>query len=136
MQIFASHAIAGVVGNILTGVFAQASVAAFDGTTNIPGGWLDRHWAQVGIQLANSVAGMVYSFAVTVCNLILYGYFKTTDLSSHWQTLILHLMGLIPSLRLCSNDSIQHDGIDGCEMGEFAYDYVAQEREIELMQEN
>jgi Amt family ammonium transporter len=70
MQIFASHAIGGVVGNILTGVFAQASIAGFDGITDIPGGWLDRHWAQVGLQLANSVAGLVYSFVVTVGNLV------------------------------------------------------------------
>jgi ammonium transporter, Amt family len=72
VQIFASHAIGGLVGNILTGFFAQASVAAFDGRTRIKGGWLDRNWAQVGYQLANSIAGMSYSFVVTVRNLVLY----------------------------------------------------------------
>lgn len=71
IQIFASHAIGGVVGNILTGIFAQASVAGFDGKTTIPGGWLDHHWPQVGFQLANSVAGMSYSFVVSVSDLIL-----------------------------------------------------------------
>ncbi len=76
-QIFASHTIGGVVGNILTGLFAQASVAGFDGIAAMPGGWLDHHYIQLGIQLADSVAGMSYSFLMTVrvrrfaCNALL-----------------------------------------------------------------
>lgn len=66
-QIFASHAIGGVVGNVLTGLFAQASVAGFDGTTVIAGGWLDHNYIQLGYQLADSTAGMSYSFVMTVC---------------------------------------------------------------------
>ena len=54
------------MGNILTGIFAQASVAGFDGIAVIPGGWLDRHFVQLGIQLADSTAGMSYSFVMTV----------------------------------------------------------------------
>lgn len=69
LDIFASHAIGGVVGNILTGLFAQASVAGFDGITVIPGGWLDHHYIQLGYQLADSMAGMSYSFVMTVSKL-------------------------------------------------------------------
>lgn len=65
-QVFASHAIGGVVGNLLTGIFAQASVANFDGTTVIPGGWLDHHYIQLAWHVADSAAGMGYSFAMTV----------------------------------------------------------------------
>lgn len=65
-QIFASHAIGGVVGNILTGLFAQASVAKFDAITDIHGGWLDHNYIQLGYQLADSVSGMSYSFVMTV----------------------------------------------------------------------
>ena len=65
-QIFASHGIGGIAGNILTGIFAQASVAGFDGSTVIPGGWLDRHFKQLGVQLADSCAGFSYSFVMTV----------------------------------------------------------------------
>lgn len=65
-QIFASHAIGGVVGNILTALFAQASVAGFDGFTKIPGGWLDHHWIQLPKHLADSAAGLGYSFVMTV----------------------------------------------------------------------
>lgn len=66
LDIFASHAIGGVVGNLLTGLFAQASVAGTDGITSIPGGWLDHHYIQLAYQLADSVTGMAYSFALTV----------------------------------------------------------------------
>lgn len=56
----------GLVGNILTGFFAQKSIAALDGSTVIPGGWMDHHWIQVAYQLSNSIAGMTYSFVITV----------------------------------------------------------------------
>jgi ammonia channel protein AmtB len=65
-QIFASHAIGGIVGNICTAIFAQARVAAYDGFTVIPGGWLDRHWIQLPWHIADSTAGLSYSFAMTV----------------------------------------------------------------------
>ena len=68
LDIFASHAIGGIVGNLLTGIFTQSSVAGFDGSVPIAGGWLDHHYKQLGIQLADSVAGMSYSFVVTVCS--------------------------------------------------------------------
>ncbi|PFH47896.1 hypothetical protein AMATHDRAFT_151057 [Amanita thiersii Skay4041] len=104
LDIFATHAIGGIVGNILTAFFAQSSVAGFDGITEIPGGWIDHHWVQLGYQIADSVAGLGYSFVVT--------------------TIILWIMHFIPGLRLraCEEDEII--GIDDAEMGEFAYDYV------------
>jgi len=112
LDIFASHAIGGVVGNILTGFFAQASVAGFDGVTVIPGGWLDRHWVQLGIQLADSTAGMSYSFVMT--------------------TIILWLMHYFPggSLRLRCDEETEIVGVDEAEMGEFAYDYVGIDTEL------
>jgi ammonium transporter, Amt family len=66
-QIFASHTIGGIIGNICTAFFAQASVAGADGITVIPGGWIDHHWIQLGYQVADSSAGFGYSFVVTVC---------------------------------------------------------------------
>ena len=66
MQVFASHAIGGIVGNILTALFAQASVAGGDGFTVIRGGWLDHHYIQLGWHVADSVAGLGYSFFMTV----------------------------------------------------------------------
>jgi len=106
LDIFASHAIGGIVGNILTAFFAQASVAGFDGFTVIPGGWLDHHWVQLGYQLAASFAGLSYSFFMT--------------------TVILWLMHYFPGgfLRLRCDERTEIVGVDDAEMGEFAYDYV------------
>jgi len=110
LDIFASHAIGGIVGNLLTGLFAQSSVAEFDGLTAIPGGWMDRHWVQLGIQLADSTSGFAYSFVVT--------------------TIIVWVMHFIPGLRLRASEEAEILGIDDAEMGEFAYDYVGLEQEI------
>lgn len=110
LDIFASHAIGGICGNILTGFFAQASVANFDGFSVIKGGWLDHHYIQLGYQLADSVTGLSYSFVVT--------------------TLILWVMHMIPGLSLRVGEDAEILGIDDAEMGEFAYDYVGIEQEI------
>jgi Amt family ammonium transporter len=110
LDIFASHAVGGIVGNLLTGLFAQASIAASDGITTIPGGWLDHHYIQLGYQAADSAAGLSYSFVVT--------------------TIILWVMHYIPGLRLRADVEAEILGIDDAEMGEFAYDYVGLEAEI------
>ena len=52
LDIFATHGIGGMIGNVMTGLFAQASVAGFDGITKIPGGWFDHNWVQLGYQIA------------------------------------------------------------------------------------
>ena len=54
------------MGNILTAIFAQSRVAFYDGFTVIPGGGLDGHWIQLPWHIADSVAGLSYSFAMTV----------------------------------------------------------------------
>ncbi|KAH9478050.1 Ammonium transporter 1 [Psilocybe cubensis] len=110
LDIFATHAVGGIVGNLLTALFAQASVAGFDGITEIPGGWLDHHYIQLAHQLADSVAGFAYSFGVT--------------------SIILWIMHFVPGLRLRASEEAEILGIDDAEMGEFAYDYVGLEQEI------
>jgi len=112
LDIFASHAIGGVVGNILTGLFAQASVAAFDGITVIDGGWLDHHYIQLGYQLADSTAALSYSFVMTTAILWVMHYFP---------------FGI---LRLRGSEDAEVVGLDEYDMGEFAYDYVGLEQEI------
>ncbi|KZS86990.1 ammonium transporter, partial [Sistotremastrum niveocremeum HHB9708] len=110
LDIYASHAIGGVVGNILTGLFAQASIAGSDGITVIPGGWLDHNYRQLGIQLADSVSGMSYSFVMT--------------------TIICWIMHFIPGLEMKASEEAEILGIDEAEMGEFAYDYVGIDSEL------
>lgn len=110
LDIFASHAIGGVVGNLLTGLFAQASVAGFDGIAEIPGGWLDHNYIQLAYQLADSVASMSYSFVMT--------------------TIILWIMHFIPGFRLRASEKAEILGIDDANLGEYAYDYVGIDQEI------
>ena len=110
LDIFASHAVGGIVGNILTGFFAQTDVATLDGSPLIGGGWINHNWKQVGYQLADSCAGLSYSFVVT--------------------TIILWTMHFIPGLRLRASEEAEIVGIDDAEMGEFAYDYVGIDADI------
>jgi len=110
LDIFASHAVGGIVGNIFTALFAQKSVAGFDGITVIPGGWIDHHYVQLGYQVADSTAGFGYSFVVT--------------------TIILWIMHFIPGLKLRASEEDEILGIDDAQMGEYAYDYVGIDSEI------
>lgn len=110
LDIFAVHAIGGLVGNILTGLFAADYIAHLDGSTVIRGGWLNRNFIQLGYQLADSVSGFSYSF-VGSC-------------------LILFLINLIPGCHLRASEEAEVMGIDDAEIGEFAYDYVELTRDV------
>lgn len=70
----------------------------------IPGGWLDHHYIQLAYQLADSMAGLSYSFVMT--------------------TIILWIMHYIPGCRMRCDEETEILGVDDAEMGEFAYDYV------------
>ncbi|CAG8462720.1 12081_t:CDS:2 [Ambispora gerdemannii] len=102
LDVFAVHGIGGLLGNVLTGIFAQKSIAQYAGRmeTEFAGGWLDGNWVQVGYQLAGSVAGLVYSFSVT--------YF------------ILFILNKIPGLALRVDPESEKRGLDETEMGEIA----------------
>ncbi|KAA8652029.1 hypothetical protein EYZ11_009411 [Aspergillus tanneri] len=110
LDIFAVHAVGGLVGNLLTGLFAADYIARLDGTTEITGGWINHHYVQLGYQLADSVSGMAYSF---------FG-----------SCIILFLINLIPGLSLRAPEEDEIMGIDDAEIGEFAYDYVEITRDV------
>jgi len=104
LDIFTSHTIGGILGNLLTGVFAQSSIAALDGQ-RIPGGFIDHHYVQLWHQIADSVSGLAYSFVLTY--------------------IILMAIDHIPGLELRVSREAERLGIDYVEMGQFAYDYVS-----------
>jgi len=110
LDVFAVHAIGGLCGNLLTGFFAANYIAALDGFTVIPGGWLNKNYIQLAYQLADSVTGMAYSFFGTC--------------------IILFFINLIPGLRLRAREDDEIMGIDDAEIGEFAYDYVEITRDV------
>ncbi|TVY93711.1 Ammonium transporter [Lachnellula willkommii] len=109
LDIFGEHGIGGIVGNLLTSFFAADYIAHLDGFTEIPGGWLNRHWIQLAYQLADCVSGFVYSFFGTC--------------------IILFVMNLIPGLSLRATEEEEVLGMDDTQLGEFAYDYVELRRE-------
>jgi len=109
LDIFASHAIGGVIGNLMTGLFAEAKIILYDGTV-LPGGWIDHNYIQLAYQLADSAAGLSYSFVMT--------------------TIILWIMHFIPGMRLRCSEETEIIGVDDAEMGEFAYDYVGIDTEL------
>jgi Amt family ammonium transporter len=105
LDVFAVHGVGGLCGNILTGIFAQKAIVALDPTAvAIDGGWLDGNWIQVPRQLADSAAGMSYSFCLTY--------------------LILFIMDKIPGLAIRADHETETRGLDEAELGELAYYHV------------
>ncbi|KAI0490227.1 ammonium transporter [Xylaria cf. heliscus] len=108
LDIFAVHGIGGIIGNLLTGLFAADYIANLDGFSSIPGGWINHNYIQLAYQIADSVAGFSYSFVLTC--------------------VILFLLNLIPGLSLRVAPEEEDIGIDDIQLGEFAYDYVELQR--------
>jgi Amt family ammonium transporter len=130
--------VGGIVGNLLTGIFAQSSIALYDGSTHIPGGWLDGNFVQIAYQLADSAAGFAYAFVVTVsistCRPLGVELTVSILCARVAQTAILWMMHFVPGLRMRVDEETEIFGVDDTEMGETAYDYVNVETEINPMQ--
>jgi len=67
LDIFALHGVGGFVGDLLTGLFAAQFVPALDGVsgTTYEGGWWNRNFRQLGLQLAGATTCAVWSFVVS-----------------------------------------------------------------------
>ncbi|CAG8757277.1 23144_t:CDS:2 [Racocetra persica] len=100
MDVFAIHCVGGFVGNVLTGVFADKTIAARSGEV-ILGGAINGNYDQILIQLLISFVGMIYSFIATIIILFIIGTF------------------LRCTLRLNTDGEL--DGADITEHGEAAY---------------
>ena len=62
-----THCCRGFLGDLLTGLFAAQFVPALDGVSgaSYDGGWWNRNFEQLGIQLAGALTCAVWSFLVT-----------------------------------------------------------------------
>ncbi|KAI8812735.1 ammonium transporter AmtB-like domain-containing protein [Cladochytrium replicatum] len=103
LDAFGLHGVGGVVGNLLTGIFAQKWVASLDGT-GIDGGWLDGNFIQLGYQLAGTAAIAVWSFGISY--------------------VILSVLNLIPGLRLRVPEESELLGLDVSHMGEQMFEFA------------
>ncbi|ANB11904.1 ammonium permease MEP2 [Sugiyamaella lignohabitans] len=98
LDVFALHGVGGLMGSILTGFFAADYIAALDGATQIPGGWLNHNYRQLGLQLAGATATLGYSFTVS--------------------TVILVALKYIPGFHLRLSVEEELLGTDVCQIGE------------------
>lgn len=112
LDVFASHGVGGFIGCVLTGLFADSRVAGFDGLTEIPGGWINHNYIQLGYQLADATSGMAYSFVMT--------------------SIILWIMHFIPGLNLRCDEEAEIVGMDEAFVGEFYVDFVGADPELRL----
>jgi Amt family ammonium transporter len=111
LDLFAEHAIGGIIGLLFNGLFAEGRIIAMDGiNTTITGGWLDRNWKQLYIQFAYVVACCVYVFFVTA------GLAKA--------------LSYIPWLDLRASERAEVIGMDEDQLGEFAQDFVEARRDF------
>ena len=101
------HGIGGIIGGTLTGIFATKTVAGYDGSTEIDGGWIDGNWVQIGYQIAAWVSVVAWTVVFTL--------------------IILFIVDYIPYLRLRATEEEEKVGMDLLEMeetiDEFANDY-------------
>jgi ammonium transporter, Amt family len=98
LDLFAEHAIGGIIGLLLNSFFASNTIAALDGSTSISGGWIDQNWKQLYIQFAYVCATCGYSFTVTA--------------------ILAKGLDLIPGLRLRNTAEAEKLGMDEVEVRE------------------
>ncbi|CAG8733749.1 16212_t:CDS:2 [Gigaspora margarita] len=103
LDVFAVHGIGGLVGNILTGVFADKNIAALSGEV-IMGGVINQNYIQLAKQLSSSGAGFMYSFIMTY--------------------IILLVLNKIPFLSIRLHHDKEVLGTDESDHGESAYYFV------------
>ncbi|KAF7320037.1 Ammonium transporter [Mycena kentingensis (nom. inval.)] len=109
LDLFAEHAIGGIVGLLCNALFASNSVISLDGVnTTVPGGWIDHNWKQLYIQVAYIVACSAYVFAMTA--------------------LLVKVVDLV-GLKLRITEAEERLGMDEIEIGEFATDEFELRRE-------
>lgn len=105
LDVFGVHGAGGIVGNLLTAIFAEKKYA-----NGIEGGWLNGNWMQMVHQLLDTLAGLTWSFLVTF--------------------MILWIMNKIPGLSLRVDIEVERNGLDQGELGFNCYEHVEDVRTV------
>jgi ammonium transporter, Amt family len=93
LDLFAEHAIGGIIGLFCNGLFGSSTIIALDGVnTSINGGWIDHNWKQLYMQIAYIAAACTYTFTITA--------------------LIAKCIDMIPGLHLRASEEAQGLGMD------------------------
>ena len=113
MDVFAEHAVTGMVGLLFNGLFGANYIIGLDGVSTVsssgPGGWPVHQYKQLYVQLAYVVAVTAYAFVMSA--------------------ILAYLINLIPGLQLRASEEAELLGMDDDQLGEFAYDYVEVRRD-------
>jgi hypothetical protein len=105
MDIFAEHGVGGMVGLLFSALCADSSIIALDGVnTAVKGGFMNRNWQQLHIQLVYIIVAALYTFSVS--------------------SLLCKAMNHIPGLHLRCTEEEESRGLDVVEIGEYANDYM------------
>ncbi|TEB39077.1 ammonium transporter [Coprinellus micaceus] len=111
LDLFAEHAVGGIVGLIMNAFFAASSIIALDDVNvGIDGGWVDHTWKALYKQIAYVAATCAYTFVMTA--------------------LIAKGIDMIPGLKLRTSPEGEILGIDETDIGEFASDYIELRRDV------
>ena len=110
LDVFAEHAVGGMVGLIFNAFLAADYIIGLDGVnTGVTGGFINHNWRQLYIQIAYLLACTFYSFVVSA--------------------LLAKAIDAIPGLHLRASEDAELLGMDDDQHGEFAYDYVEVRRD-------
>lgn len=111
MDVFAEHGIAGMIGLLFNALFGADYIIGLDGVNTglINGGWVNRNWKQLYIQIAYIVAATAYAFVMSA--------------------ILAYIVNYIPGLHLRATEEAELLGMDDDQLGEFAYDYVEVRRD-------
>jgi Amt family ammonium transporter len=111
MDVMAEHGIAGIVGLIFNAFFGADYIIGLDGVNTgvITGGFINKNWKALYIQIAYIVAATAYSFVMSA--------------------IIAYAINYIPGLHLRASEEAELLGMDDDQLGEFAYDYVEVRRD-------
>lgn len=110
LDLFAEHAVGGMMGLILNAFFASSSITSMDDVSSIPGGWVDHNWKQLYKQFAYVCATSAYTFTLTA--------------------MIAKAIDTIPGMSLRCTPEGEMLGMDEVEIGEFATDYIEIRRNV------
>lgn len=112
LDLYAEHAVGGIIGLLFNGFFAKSDIIALDGiNTGVEGGWIDHNWKQLYKQFAYVCAVCGYAFVVTA--------------------IIAKSVDMVPGLRLRASDEAEGLGMDEDQIGEFANDYIEVRRDFD-----
>lgn len=111
LDVFAEHAVAGMIGLLANGIFGAGYIIGLDGVNTglYQGGFITHNWKQLYIQFTYVVAVTVYAFAVSA--------------------ILAFVIDKIPGLHLRASEEAELMGMDDDQLGEFAYDYVEVRRD-------